>query len=297
MKRLISALLVAILFVTCLSTVAFAATVVKTGETKTFTVTVSGDEFCSYGIQLSTDPGIQIVSIDGVTANVGTGKVGFASDSNVTSHSFSVTVQITAENIGVYNVYASVLKASKKVDAAQDNADGIVDGLIKASVSANGASFEIVCNHKWDKGVEDPKATCTEDGVITYTCELCGETKTETKAALGHNLKTSETYECKDHDYHIHTVTKTCTRCDYKTTDSEDEIHTLEVYEFKAPTAEESGYKKEKCDFCGYQRYTEFEPNTPPPTGDITTVLSTGAAAIFVSMMSVVALVVKRKAI
>jgi hypothetical protein len=50
------------------------------------------------------------------------------------------------------------------------------------------------------------------------------------------------------------------------------------------------------CAYCSYTDHKDVEPGTPP-TGDITTVLSAGTAAIFVSMMSVVALVVKRKAI
>lgn len=39
--------------------------------------------------------------------------------------------------------------------------------------------------HVWGEGVVTTEATCTEEGVLTYTCE-CGETKTETIAALGH---------------------------------------------------------------------------------------------------------------
>jgi len=40
--------------------------------------------------------------------------------------------------------------------------------------------------HNWDDGVIDPAATCTTDGVKTYTCKRCGETKTEAIAAYGH---------------------------------------------------------------------------------------------------------------
>lgn len=34
-------------------------------------------------------------------------------------------------------------------------------------------------NHKWDDGVVTTEPTCTEDGVLTYTCSACGVTKTE----------------------------------------------------------------------------------------------------------------------
>ncbi len=40
--------------------------------------------------------------------------------------------------------------------------------------------------HKWDAGVVTQEATCTEDGVKTYTCKRCGETKTEVIKAAGH---------------------------------------------------------------------------------------------------------------
>lgn len=40
--------------------------------------------------------------------------------------------------------------------------------------------------HSWDNGVVTIPATCTQDGVRTYTCTSCHETKTESIPALGH---------------------------------------------------------------------------------------------------------------
>ena len=40
--------------------------------------------------------------------------------------------------------------------------------------------------HKWDNGKVTKEATCTVKGVKTYTCETCGETKTEEIATLAH---------------------------------------------------------------------------------------------------------------
>lgn len=40
--------------------------------------------------------------------------------------------------------------------------------------------------HSWDGGVVTTAATCTTDGVKTYTCSVCGETKTEVIPATGH---------------------------------------------------------------------------------------------------------------
>lgn len=46
--------------------------------------------------------------------------------------------------------------------------------------------------HEWNDGKITTAATCTTDGVKTFTCtrEGCGETKTETIPALGHNYGT-----------------------------------------------------------------------------------------------------------
>lgn len=41
------------------------------------------------------------------------------------------------------------------------------------------------CDHSWDHGTTT--ATCTEAGVTTYTCSLCGETKKEDAPATGHD--------------------------------------------------------------------------------------------------------------
>ena len=40
--------------------------------------------------------------------------------------------------------------------------------------------------HAWDEGKVTTPATCTQEGVMTYTCERCGDTRTETIAKLPH---------------------------------------------------------------------------------------------------------------
>lgn len=71
--------------------------------------------------------------------------------------------------------------------------------------------------HTWsESGVVTTPATCTQAGVMTYTCTGCGETKTEPISALGHNLI--------HHEAKAPTYTEvgwnaydTCSRCDYTT--------------------------------------------------------------------------------
>lgn len=41
-------------------------------------------------------------------------------------------------------------------------------------------------DHTWDEGKVTKKATCTEDGLKVYTCRVCAETKEEVLKATGH---------------------------------------------------------------------------------------------------------------
>ena len=43
------------------------------------------------------------------------------------------------------------------------------------------------CQHNWGAGQVTKAATCTETGIMTYTCSLCGETKTEVIPMTAHN--------------------------------------------------------------------------------------------------------------
>lgn len=46
-----------------------------------------------------------------------------------------------------------------------------------------------VCEHAWNEGEVTTAATCTTEGVMTYTCTKCGETKTEAIAKTEHTVE------------------------------------------------------------------------------------------------------------
>ena len=50
---------------------------------------------------------------------------------------------------------------------------------------------ETKCFHKWNNGAVTKKATCTANGIKTYTCTVCCETKTETTPKTAHIYKTT----------------------------------------------------------------------------------------------------------
>ena len=85
------------------------------------------------------------------------------------------------------------------------------------------------CTHVWDAGTVTTAATCGADGVMTYTCTLCGVTKTEAIAATGvHTYGTTATSNNDGTHYYTCTVcgaasaneactivSGTCTVCGY----------------------------------------------------------------------------------
>lgn len=70
--------------------------------------------------------------------------------------------------------------------------------------------------HKWNEGKITTQPTCTEEGVKTFQCMVCGKTKTEKVSALGHDWNEDFTVDkeatCEETELKsIH-----CKRCDSK---------------------------------------------------------------------------------
>lgn len=69
-------------------------------------------------------------------------------------------------------------------------ADGqtyIVPSTVIGIIASGGIYTPPAHTHTWNEGVVTKEPTCTEAGVKTYTCTVCGETKTEAIEALGHD--------------------------------------------------------------------------------------------------------------
>ncbi|MCD7982158.1 MAG: hypothetical protein LUF32_07600 [Clostridiales bacterium] len=104
------------------------------------------------------------------------------------------------------------------------------DGAVRITVACTVCGDVVYTNtvtmpatgHTWDDGTVTTEATCTEVGVKTYTCSVCGETYTESIPAAGHS------YE--------ETVI--------------------------APTCTEGGKTEHKCSVCGNIYYTELTSAT-----------------------------------
>ena len=106
--------------------------------------------------------------------------------------------------------------------------------------------------HVWNDGEISKDSTCTEAGEKVYTCKVCGETKTEEIAALGHSYSEEWTVDKEATCEEAGSKSHHCTRpgCDSKT--EVTEIAALghewgEGKETKAPTCTEAGEKTYTC--------------------------------------------------
>lgn len=109
--------------------------------------------------------------------------------------------------------------------------------------------------HTWDNGVITKEATETEEGVKTYTCKTCGETKTEKIPVTSHHWDQGtitkkatctengeKTYHCTDAD---------CNKTYVETIPATGHQHT-EIKDKKAATCEKDGYRGDTyCKDCG----------------------------------------------
>ena len=117
--------------------------------------------------------------------------------------------------------------------------------------------------HNWDEGKVTTPATCTTDGVKTYTCKVCSETKTEPIKASGHSLTKVEAVaatctEGGNNEYYTCSVCKKVFKAD-KTTETTvaDETlaalgHKLTKTDAKVATCTEPGNSEYyTCGNCG----------------------------------------------
>ena len=110
----------------------------------------------------------------------------------------------------------------------------------------------------WCKHVLE--ATCTVDGLMSYTCRNCNEKKTDIIPASGHNYISSIVEPtCEKHGYTLHT----CTKCgvSYKDNYTENTAHDYVCNIIKQATCQATGTKEYVCKKCD-DIYTETIPRT-----------------------------------
>ena len=150
--------------------------------------------------------------------------------------------EATCEKGGSYDevVYCTVCNKELSRTTVKTEAKGHVKGEVKIenateSTCEKGGSYDevvycTVCNkelsrntvkteakgHKWDNGKITTEPTCTEEGVKTFQCMVCGKTKTEKVEALGHDWNNDFTVDNEATCEETGLKSIHCKRCDIK---------------------------------------------------------------------------------
>ena len=114
------------------------------------------------------------------------------------------------------------------------------------------------CDNHWNDGEITTEPTCIKEGIKTFTCTICGDTKTETisKAADKHlhsEIRDKKDATCKDEGYTGDTY---CTDCGKKIssgqTIAKTDNHNWNTGEITtSPTCKDTGVKTFTCTICG----------------------------------------------
>ena len=142
--------------------------------------------------------------------------------------------------------------------------NGISEGNTNISASLYGLTSDTTaavkvheCKNHWDDGIVTTEPTCTEAGTKQYTCTVCGETRTEEVAALGHDYSDEWTVDTAATCETVGSKSHHCTRCDSKKDVTEipaaghvwnEGVITTE------PTCTDTGVKTYTCNTCSKTR-------------------------------------------
>ena len=151
---------------------------------------------------------------------------------------FTVDKEATCEETGLKSIHCK--HCDEKKDETTIPAKGHVEGEVKienateATCEQGGSYDEVVyctvCNkelsrntvkteakgHKWNPGTITTEPTCTEEGVKTFECTVCGKTKTEKVEALGHDWNEDFTVDKEATCEETGLKSIHCKRCDSK---------------------------------------------------------------------------------
>ena len=111
-------------------------------------------------------------------------------------------------------------------------------------------------SHSWSSWKTEQEAGCTQPGVKTRTCAICGQQEKDTISATGHSYTETVTQPtCETVGY----TTYTCAACGHSYVD-----HLIPatghhyVSQVTLPTCGEMGYTTYTCSVCGYSYRTDY---------------------------------------
>lgn len=155
------------------------------------------------------------------------------------------------------NATGHLHKETKNQKAATCTEDGYTGDIYCSDCGTKLESGTVInkLGHTWDNGVITKEATETEEGIKTYTCKTCGETKTESIPMAYHHWDqgtvTKEPTCTEKGEKTHHCTDEGCDKTWIETIPATGHQHT-EIRDKKEATCEENGYSGDTyCKDCG----------------------------------------------
>jgi hypothetical protein len=183
------------------------------------------------------------------------------------SHSWDdgkITTDATCSAAGVKTFTCTVCKATKTETISatgKHTSDSNTDCEKDAVCTVCSTVIKAAGSHSWDDGKVTTEATCSADGVKTYTCTVCRTTKTETISATGEHTwnegEVTTAATCADDGIKTFTCT-VCNATKTETVPATDEHAWSEWTETEAATTSETGTETRTCSTCGKEETREI---------------------------------------
>ena len=152
------------------------------------------------------------------------------------NNDFTVDKEATCEETGLKSIHCKRCDERKEITtipakghvAGEKKIENATEAVCEAGGSYDEVIYCTVCNkeisrktikteakgHKWDSGKITKEPTCTEEGVKTFECTICGKTKAEKVEALGHDWNNDFTVDKEATCEETGVKSIHCKRCD-----------------------------------------------------------------------------------
>ena len=239
-------------------------TSVSAGSTVTVTVSAEVDSCGSGGISVSFDgsafeltggscllSGTDLSYFDASTRD---GAFAYAGSGSISGSAFQFTLRVKdGAPAGSYYVSVTFIADGTPVTRSIGitvACDHTYDNGCDETCNRCGGTRQV--SHNWGSGTVTSPATCSKEGVKTYTCSSCGKTKTEKVDKTAHKwgAGTVITEATCDREGKM---SYTCSACGTTKTEAVDTLeHNFEVVHYVEATCTENGEISFECVDCGY---------------------------------------------